>query len=341
MKRIRNTKKWVILLMGVLLILGSLLGCSSDKDYASDSTADFGFDDAMAPEVEMVEEEASENRAASDGSAIGASEAGADGGADLSNRKIIEIRNIYMETLEFDTTTRMVEELLYNSLGYIETSNVTGKGYSSNNKEYDPRYAYFTLRVPAEYYEGFVEQLITYGYVVNNNVNKQDVTTQYLDLEARIETMEIQEERLLSLLEQSARLEDILELERELADVRYEIESYTTYLNDLDNKVRYSTVYLEISEVFEIVEFEEVPVTFGERISSGFSNSIESIVEGSKDFAVWFIGALPILVIWFAIIFGIYKAVRIFARKLRKKPNKSVSKKLDEDKSDENHEDDK
>jgi hypothetical protein len=104
--------------------------------------------------------------------------------------------------------------------------------------------------------------------------------------------------RFLSLLETSARLEDILELERELADVRYEIESYTTYLNDLDNKVKYSTVYLDIREVFEINEIEEVPVTFSERISSGFTKSLNGVIDGFGDFIVWFVGNLPALVIW-------------------------------------------
>jgi len=333
MKKRKNIfKRNSLIVILTLILIVSLLGCSKSDEYATTDSmsksdgANYLMDSdeemAGAPMVDVVY---SEDMATDTTSAVGESPNPDSGGADLSDRKIIETRNISMETLDFDATTKSVEDLVYNNLGYIESSNVTGKGYNQKNNEYNPRYAYFTLRVPAEYYEGFVDQLITYGYVTSNNVDQQDVTTQYMDLTARIETMEIQEERLLSLLETSAKLEDILELERELADVRYEIETNQSYLNGLDNRVRYSTVYLEVREVFEIVEIEEVPVTFTERISSGFSKSLNGVIDGIVDFVVWFVGNLPALVIWGLILFGLFIVIRRFFRK-NQRPKDEKSK---------------
>lgn len=321
---------WMTKLILIVLVVVVLAGCSSSRDSdnsydsgtmstgSSDSKANYDYD--MAPMEESVEYEMSmDDMAESPDVSVDVLGNQAEGqGADLSDRKIIETRDIYMETLEFDVVTRNVENLVYNNLGYIESSNVTGLGFNDEkNREYNPRYAYFTLRVPAEYYEGFVETLLTYGYVISNNVDKQDVTNQYMDLETRINTLLVQEERLLALLDQSARLEDIMELERELADVRYEIESYTSYLMELDNKVRYSTVYLEVREVFEIEEVEAVPVTFGERISSGFKDAWEGLVEGIQDFIVWFARNIFGLIIWLVILYVAFRGLRWLIRKMK------------------------
>jgi hypothetical protein len=304
----------IITILAAIMLLGSVfVGCSSGSDeYATEeyTTTDSVSSSANRDMDESYDEAAMDVMEAPEtaGEALGNQAKGQ--GADLSDRKIIETRDIYMETLDFDITTRNVESLVYNNLGYIESSNVSGLGYDDGDKEYNPRYAHYTLRVPAEYYEGFVETLLTYGYVTNNNVNMQDVTAQFLDLEARIETLTIQEERLLALLDQSARLEDILELERELADVRYDIESYTTYLNELDNRVSFSTVYLEVREVFEIKEIEEAPVTFGERVGKGFKDAWEGLVEGLEDFVVWFANSVFGIIIWLVVLYILFRIIK-------------------------------
>ena len=57
-----------------------------------------------------------------------------------------------------------------------------------------------------------------------------------------MESLSLQEERLLDILEKAEKLTDVLELEQELADVRYQIETLTTTLNRYDQLISYSTV---------------------------------------------------------------------------------------------------
>ena len=87
------------------------------------------------------------------------------------------------------------------------------------------------------------------GNVISSSRSQENVTTQYTDYEARLESLNIQEERLLAMLEESGDLESLIALESRLSEVRYEIESIERNLRNLDQRIAYSTVNLEIQEV--------------------------------------------------------------------------------------------
>ena len=79
--------------------------------------------------------------------------------------------------------------------------------------------------------------------------------------EARLKSLKLQEERLLTILSKAELLQDIIELERELSNVRYEIENYTGTLKKWDNLIEYSKVTIDVYEVHEIKEEEPIPIT--------------------------------------------------------------------------------
>ena len=84
-----------------------------------------------------------------------------------------------------------------------------------------------SLRIPQEKFEAFYEQLGSSVHVVYSSRSSEDVTEQYTDIETRLATLTTKHERLLALLDQADKMEDIISLENALADCEYEIDSLT------------------------------------------------------------------------------------------------------------------
>jgi len=100
-----------------------------------------------------------------------------------------------------------------------------------------------TVRVPANNLDGLVNAISGYaGELDNRNINVQDVTMEYIDVESRIKTKRELELRYLELLKQAQNVEEILNIERELGTVRTDIETMEGRLNYLKNQVGLSTL---------------------------------------------------------------------------------------------------
>ena len=326
--------KWVTLfiLAGVML----LSACAKSSyetavyDMKSEATYAESNSSAMPQEAEVMydEVETEEAYAASGSAGFTDIDKGAANqeGADLSNRKIIQNKYIYMETLKFEDTVLSVERLVNKYFGYIESSQITGVEINSKAR-YNNRWGNYRIRIPADSFEAFVAELVLTGNVLDNSNRMQDVTTQYLDLEARIHSLKVQEERLLELVAKGDDLEAILQIETKLADVRYQIETYSATLGNLDNQVKYGTVELDIREVYEETIIEPTPVTTGEKIANGFKRSLENIKDGFIAFIIWFISAIPYLVIWGLIITVIVVLIVRIAKSREKKRIEKFEKK--------------
>ena len=143
------------------------------------------------------------------------------GSADFSavrqNAKLILRADLTLETQDFDATSADLEKLTAETGGYIESSSLSGDKGS--------RSAYYTLRIPQEKFETFYAQLGDRAHVVYSSRSSEDITEQYTDIETRLATLQTKHERLLALLDQAGKMEDIISLETRLADCEYEIDS--------------------------------------------------------------------------------------------------------------------
>lgn len=236
-----------------------------------------------------------------------------------ASRKIIQDVNISMETLEFDNTTTDVNGLVGQFNGYFESNNISGNRIIKSNQEYAYRTARYTIRIPAQQLSIFIDDLMRIGNVYNSSAGQKDVTFEYFDTEARIKSLKVQEERLLELLANGGELEQLIMLENQLSDVRYRIESLTSSIMMLDNKVNYGTVYLDIQEVYEITEKIDPPKSFGDKLSAGFVNSVQDIKNGLLNFIIFLAAALPHLVVIGLIALIILGIVKIVIGKTKKK----------------------
>lgn len=311
-KRIKNA---ALSVLSAALIISMLAGCSSSNKSAqgaSSAVADMalssGSTSENGAEYENTSEKAPDEAALNDG-----------GQNNIAERKIIRTINISFETLEFDKFISDVQSVCDEYGGYIENSSVSGR--SSYDDSYNSsRYADISLRVPKDKADEFCTRLSDSGNILHRSDSTEDVTLNYIDTESRKKSLELQQERLLALLESAESLEDIISLEERLSQVRYELESTQSQLNYLDNKVDYTTIILSISEASR---YTVSPKTFADRVSNGFKNTLDNIGSGAVDFAVWFTVNIPYFVI---IAVPVSLIVFIFKKRSKKKHISKVNK---------------
>lgn len=313
-------KKRCLAALAAGLLLLSAAGCGSSRS-SSKATADFAVTEAAVDEYaadETAEAPAEYEAGGADAGAI-TSENGIEAAAE-TGRKLIRTVYLSMQTKEFDAVLDGLSSRVREMGGYIENSSVSGSSYYYEGT----RNAYFTVRVPSDRLDEFVDVVSGLGNVTQKNESVEDVTLQYVDTESRKKALETEQERLLELLEQAESMEDLLAIESKLSEVRYELENYGSQLRLLDNQIDYSTVNVDIAEVERITEVKNR--TFFEEVQARFGDSLYTVGRGLRGFAIGFLGSLPILAVWAAVITA---AVLILRRVLggRKKERKKLFRK--------------
>ena len=232
------------------------------------------------------------------------------------NSKIIVTVETTIETLEYEKAIKIIEEKTKNIGGYIESSNIEGTSILEEENRYNRRYADFVIRIPKDKIDEFNEGITEAGKIIDNITQSEDVSSTYFDKEARIQTLKVQEERLLNILSNSNNLSDILELEARLSDVRYEIESLTTTLNKLDNLVEYSTINVHLRETHKLEESLITDSTFLEKIENTFKRTISNFILMIQTLILILISISPYALITILIYVLLRKKIRKFAKSI-------------------------
>ena len=295
-------KKLLALMMAALVMASLLAGCGA----ATDSVGN------MKQEAPMEAPEAVMDQEAGGGLLYGTTEESASTAA--ADQKLIKRVNIDAETEDLESLLPQITNKVGELGGYIEHQELyNGSAYSASRR----RNVNMTIRIPADRLGEFTAQIEGASNVVNYSESAEDVTLQYVDTESRITALEVEQERLLELLSKADNMSDLLEIEARLTDVRYELESYSSQLRTLENKVSYATVYLYINQVKVYTEVE--PQTVWQRIGSGFSENLTDIGEDLTNFFVWIVTFSPQLIFWAVVIAGTVTLVRRKAKNRRAK----------------------
>ena len=209
------------------------------------------------------------------------------------NRKIIKTGKIYIETKDFETSIKEVVEQIEERGGFIENSMIEGDRLSFPNRY---RNAEIRLRLPNENFEPFINQASIFGNVRKSSVEGEDVTDVYVDTETRLKSLETQRQRLFDLLENSGSLTELLEIEKELANVSYQIESLKGSLNHYDSLIEYSTIAVRVEEVRDYTDTQK-NLTLKEKIVKRFNESVEGVKRFAERFTLLIVGMIPVLLL--------------------------------------------
>lgn len=229
----------------------------------------------------------------------------------VDSAKIIYTTYLSIETKDFDWSQQQLNETLSDVDGYMESSNE----YTDSTD--NTRTLSLTLRVPKGSYSAFLgvaENVV--GNVTSKSESADDVTTQYLDLQARLDNLTAQRTRLQELQASADNLSDLLQIESSLSDVQYQIESYQSQMNWYANQVEYCTINITLDEVETLTSTDN---SFGSRLSEAFRNGWSNFTAGVQSVVVFLIGAWPAIVIGAVCGVVIYK-VRHPRKKQPRKP---------------------
>ena len=319
--------KTLALLLATLLLAGMLFGCASatmDKaameatpaEAAETPMADeyYNYSETIADEEVWVEEEALTTAAGGSAEEITSENTGT---KNALAEKIIYTGHLNLETVEFDPAVAAVEAMVSEFGGFIESSEINGRTEYNDDgtSSLVDRNAYYVVRIPSERFDEFLKRSGSIGNVLSSNTSADNITSQFTDAEARKDSLLIQEERLLAMMEQATDVESLIALESRLSEVRYEIEALERQLINWQNSVDYSTISLSLQEVEIYTPVVSVQRSFGEKLTTALSDGWTGFVNFGERFILWFARSLPTLIILALIVLVFVLLIRMSNRR--------------------------
>jgi hypothetical protein len=177
--------------------------------------------------------------------------------------QIIKNADIRFQVEDLEKSIQAVQKAVSQFGGYVASSSESRGGELSVN---------FSLRVPAAQFEKVLDELLKQSsFLVTKNITSEDVTEQFVDIQARLKTKKEAEKRYVEILRLARTVKDVLTVEEQLRMVREEIEAQEGRLKFLRDQVRYSSIAL--------VMYKPVPYQAQPEIGF-FSKLLEGIQQG-------------------------------------------------------------
>ena len=244
--------------------------------------------------------------------------------------KLVYSANLDIETKDIDAALDSIYAKIKEVDGIIESEELNNMGnvtYDDYVRYYDNARAFIYVRVPQEHYETFINSIETEdGSIVVTDVAKsvENLTDTYYDLDSRLRSLRVQEERLFDFMKSAKSVSEMLDVEDRLSEVQYEIDRITNSLETIDNDVKYSKVKLDVREVVKYTERTENPKNFIERLWGYITGSVENFLDNVEGLLELVIYSVPNLVLLVLIYIGCVKVIRWFKAKRKNKADKNT-----------------
>jgi anti-sigma factor RsiW len=155
-------------------------------------------------------------------------------------RQVIRSAHLLLEVEKLDEAAARLMRIAEAAGGFVADSSYAQMGASPEGT--------FSLRVPAARFADVLAQVEGLGRVLQRRVSGQDVTEEFVDLQARIRNLERHEQRLLTFVDRATKVSDLLAIEQDLARVRGEIERLTGRMRFLENRVELASIDVTLRE---------------------------------------------------------------------------------------------
>ena len=204
----------------------------------------------------------------------------------LVDKQVIKNGRIIFQSEEIDEDYEVINQLLINHGAYIENEHQTKNEFRIN---YD-----LTIRVASNRYDSLFNAFTKLGVRLDSKISSvEDVTERFYDLKTRIRNQKALENRYLELLNKATEVKDILEIERQINEVRTSVEQLEGQFNYLSKQISHSTIHLSF--------FEELPYTYASIQREGFGarlfNALDSGWQMFVSFIVGFTSLWPFLIL--------------------------------------------
>ncbi len=240
----------------------------------------------------------------------------------LGEQKLIRTAHIRMEVAVYEKARLQIDSLTKHYKAWVQTENLYNYDYRISND--------MSLRVPSVNLDNLVTSLQAIAKKIEyQGVETTDVTEEYIDVQSRLKNQKLVEQKFLGLLRRTDSIDDILKIETKLAEVRGQIESIEGRLKYLNNRVDYSTIYLNVFQRIDY-KYEPVPMeSFWERLKKsldrGWKGFVAFLLFLIRIWPLWIIG----LGVWFLVRFYLKKKGNQFVKGKKKKKGKDKQREKD------------
>jgi hypothetical protein len=288
---VTRTRTLGVALAAVMLVLA---GCTGAGGGGGGGGADLGSGDGVSAQAEA-------------GGAAQATASGGDGGGApaqaAQQRAIIRTGQVAVTVDSFDRSRRNLSRTVEEYGGYVsgsteDVNRVGGEGgetYTSGQ---------VVFRVPSENFSAFLDEVRAEGRVRRSEVNTEDVTDQLVDIEARLENLRAERDRLRTLYERANETEDVLAVGERLSDVQEEIERLEARKQSLEDRVAMSTLTVQLSEERPNVVIDR-DNWYDVGLVTAFLDSVDGVVVTLRALSVALAYALPYLVTFVFLLGGV------------------------------------
>lgn len=213
-----------------------------------------------------------------------------------TSAKIIKVANVRFQVKDLQASTYRLEQQLRHYNAFI---------FSSQNMNSEELHEMnYTIKVEPSQLDGLLAALQKESIQLDNlHVSSQDVTLEYVDVQARIKAKQAVEQRYLDLLQQASKIADVLAIEQELKKVQEEKEVMQARLKSLQHQTTYSTIHLSLYQV--------LPASFTDQ-PGFFTDALSALANGWQLCRGFILGMLYLWPLWL-IGSGIYLLYRRFS----------------------------
>lgn len=286
-------------LLFITSVFALLLGACASPQREVFSSAESGY----ADEAVSVESPASEPVLYEEGTRFES------GSYDSVERIVVKNASLEIVVIAPDESLQSISRMAEQMGGYVVSANLY-KTQTSEGKEVPQ--ASITIRVPSEKLEEALAQIEAESdrLPLSKNINSQDVTSDYTDLQSRLVNLEAAEAQLMEIMESANRTEDVLNVFDQLTRVREQIEVLKGQMQYLENSAKLSAISVELIPD-EVIQ----PISIGGWEPVGvIKDAIQSLIvalQGLVNIGIWLaLFILPIVLIIGVPLFFIIRGVR-------------------------------
>jgi hypothetical protein len=197
---------------------------------------------------------------------------------------------------EVEAAQTALEEIAKQYEGYFVELNTSGQSNAA-------RTLTASMRVPASELDSTLAQLRKLGQLDEEKQGGEEVSQQYVDLKARLENSRHTERRLTELLAKRAdKLKDVLDVERELASTREEIERMDSEERSMQQQVNYASIELKLREEYKPA-LNLGPPSAVTRMRNALVEGYHAVVENALGLVVLLLQGGPSILFWLLLLF--------------------------------------
>lgn len=207
-----------------------------------------------------------------------------------SDRKIVRNAELSLESEQPEEAQKRIAAIAESKGGFV----VESQQNSSDVKVDSRDIVQMTIRVPADRFTETVSEIrATAKRVIVETVKGQDVTEEFIDIEARLKAKKALELQFMEIMKRATSVDDALSVQSQLANVRGEIEKIEGRKRFLENQASFSTIKIRLQTP---AVFAASSAGFSDRLAESFENGFDVAISFTLTLVTFVVGILPVAV---------------------------------------------